>query len=224
MDLNSFKDPVRMGKTPKFVFMIIVLIAAIAAGYALDTSGQIKQLQDLQGKEQDLRTTFLDRKKQAVNLAAHKEQLKEIEIAFGTLLRQLPNKSEMDALLNDVNQAGVGRGLSFDLFKPVPVEIVTEFYAEQPVNISVSGNYSEFGQFAEDVSRLSRIVNMDEIQIKTKNDTVAILGGAPPALSLDAVVRTYRYLDEQEIAARRAGAKKPAAKPGAKPAPPAPAK
>lgn len=208
MNLDSLKDPSSMSKTAKFAVIVAVFFGLVAFGYFFDTQGQMDQLTELEAKEATLRDTFLDRKKQAVNLDAHKRQLQEIEVAFGTLLRQLPNKSEMDALLNDVNQAGVGRGLSFDLFRPAPAEIVTEFYAEQPVNINVSGNYHQFGAFAEDISRLPRIVNLDDISLRATNDITAIYKGAEPKLVLEAVVRTYRYLDDKEIAARRKSAPK----------------
>lgn len=208
MNLDMLKDPSRMKNSAKFVVMIAVFLAAGAAGFFLDTSDQITRLDQLAQKEQDLRTTWLDRKRQAVNLEAHKKQLQEIEVAFGTLLRQLPNKAQMDALLNDINQAGIGRGLSFDLFKPAPSEILSEFYAEQPVNITVSGSYHDFGAFAEDVSRLPRIVNLGDMNIRTLNDLSSIVKGAPPRLAMDATVRTYRYLDEKEIEARRKAKKK----------------
>lgn len=203
MDINTLKDPSKLDNPIKFLLMIFVFVATIFAGYLFDTSEQLSEIESLKTREIELREQFLDKKRQAVNLKAHKEQLKEIETAFGTLLRQLPNQSEMDALLNDVNQAGVGKGLTFDLFRPTAVEKFTEFYAEQPVTISVTGKFNEFGTFAEEISRLSRIVNMDEINIKTKNSSESIIKGEPPELVMDAVVRTYRYLDPKEIEAQK---------------------
>lgn len=208
MDLNQFKDPTKLGNTAKLFFMIFAFSASIGLGYTFDTAPQLQEIEDLKTKESELRTVFLDKKKQAVNLEAHKKQLKEIEISFGELLRQLPNKSEMDALLNDVNQSGVGQGLTFDLFRPSPVEKMTEFYAEQPVNISVTGDFADFGSFAEQVSKLSRIVNMDEITLKPKTPMDQILKGTSPTLTMDAVVRTYRYLDSKEIEAQKAASAK----------------
>lgn len=201
MDINleKLKDPSSMSNSAKLGVIVALFFGALGAGYFFDTSAQIAALDEQAAREVSLRETYLDRKKQAVNLDAHKRQLQEIEVAFGTLLRQLPNKSEMDALLNDVNQAGVGRGLSFDLFRPAP-ELVTEFYAEQPVNINVAGSYHQFGAFAEDISRLPRIVNLDDISLKASNDLGAIYKGAEPKLVLEAVVRTYRYLDDKEMA------------------------
>lgn len=208
INLDGLKDPSSMSNTAKFGVIVAVFLGALGAGYFFDTSAQMAALDEQAAREVSLRETYLDRKKQAVNLDAHKRQLQEIEVAFGTLLRQLPNKSEMDALLNDVNQAGVGRGLSFELFRPAAAEVVTEFYAEQPVNINVSGSYHQFGAFAEDISRLPRIVNLDDINLRATNDLGAIYKGAEPKLVLEAVVRTYRYLDDKEIAEAKKNGKK----------------
>lgn len=198
MNLETFKDPSNMPNSGKFLTIILLFAATVGAGFFLDTSDQIAALDVLQAKETELRTSWMDKKKQAVNLDAHKKQLAEIEVAFGTLLRQLPNKSEMDALLNDVNQAGIGRGLSFDLFRPAAQETITEFYAEQPVSIIVSGNFHDIGSFAEDLSKLSRIVNLTDISIRNTVDPTNIAKGAAPKLIMDATVRTYRYLDEKD--------------------------
>lgn len=213
----NFKDPSKIPNPIKAATMAAVFVAVIAAGLYLDTKGQREEITALETKEQELRAAFLDKKKQAVNLGAHKKQLVEIEEAFGTLLRQLPNKSEMDGLLNDINQAGVGRGLSFDLFKPAPTELKTDFYAEMPVNISVSGTFSQFGMFSEDVSRLSRIVNLDNVNLKIGTPRVSALDktkkqqpvAAPESafMSITAVARTYRYLDPKEIEAQRSKGK-----------------
>lgn len=202
MNLEDFKDPSNIPNSFKFATMVFAFAATLGLGYALDTSDQAIALEELQTQETDLRNTWLDKKKQAVNLDAHKKQLADIEIAFGTLLRQLPNKSEMDALLNDVNQAGVGRGLSFDSFRPAATETLTEFYAEQPVAIVVSGAYHDVGAFAEDVSKLSRIVNLGEMNIRTASDATAVFRGAPPRLVMEATVRTYRYLDDKDKKAK----------------------
>lgn len=201
-DPSSLSNPVKLG------LIVALFVGVLGASYFFDTSAQIDSLTELEAREVSLRETYLDRQRKAVNLDAHRQQLKEIEVAFGTLLRQLPNKSEMDDLLSDVNQAGTSRGLGFDLFRPNPSEVVTEFYAEQPVTINVSGRYHQFGAFAEDISKLPRIVNLDDMTFKTTNDVGAIFKGAEPRLVLDATVRTYRYLDEQEVANRRKNGKK----------------
>ena len=142
--------------------------------------------------------TFLEKKKLAVNLDSYKQQRAEIEQAFGALLKQLPNKSEMDALLIDINQAGLGRGLQFELFKPSANENFTEFYAELPVNIKVTGNYHDLGAFASDVAKMPRIVLLTDLRLDPPKDGV---------LSMEAVAKTYRYLDEEEVAKQRKAAK-----------------
>ena len=146
-------------------------------------------------KEQQLRTSFLGKQKRAVNLDAYREQLATIEQEFGEMLKQLPNKSEMEALLTDINQAGLGRGLQFTLFKPAKAEKKSEFYAELPITIKLTGNYHDMGAFASDVSQLPRIVTLSNIALKQHKSS----GG----LEMAATARTYRYLDEEEVAARR---------------------
>src|SRR5690242_1356743 len=167
------------------------------------------QLDNIEKGRQDVakqKETFLEKKKLAVNLEAYKQQRQEIEQAFGALLKQLPNKSEMDALLIDINQAGLGRGLAFELFKPSEHENVTEFYAELPVSIKVSGNYHDLGAFASDVAKMPRIVLLTDLKIDpTKEGN----------LTMEAVAKTYRYLDEEEVAKQRS-AQKGAKKPGGK--------
>jgi type IV pilus assembly protein PilO len=149
---------------------------------------------------------YLNKKKQAVNLDLHKQQLREIDTQFGALLKQLPNKSQMDALLVDINQAGLGRGLQFELFKPAPQETVRDFYAELPIAVRVVGVYHDMGAFASDVGQLSRIVTLNDVGIEAGKDG---------ALTMDVTARTFRYLDDEEVAAQRksiAGAKKGAKK------------
>ncbi|MGH8773173.1 MAG: type 4a pilus biogenesis protein PilO, partial [Burkholderiales bacterium] len=165
--------------------------------------GQFEQLETARQKQEQLKTTFLDKKRQAVNLEMYRKQLADIEQAFGALLKQLPNKSEMDALLTDINQAGLGRGLEFELFKPAPQETMSEFYAELPITIKVSGNYHDMGAFASDVSQLSRIVTLNDINVVTAKN-----GG----LTMEAVAKTFRYLDEEEVAKQRKAAKEKAEK------------
>jgi type IV pilus assembly protein PilO len=148
---------------------------------------------------------FLEKKKLAVNLDAYKQQRAEIEQAFGALLKQLPNKSEMDALLIDINQAGLGRGLAFELFKPAEKENFTEFYAELPVNIKVTGQYHDLGAFASDVAKMPRIVLLTDLKLDPPKEGV---------LTMEAVAKTYRYLDEEEVAKQRQSTK--AKKPGGK--------
>ena len=129
-----------------------------------------------------------------MNLDLYQQQLREIDTQFGALLRQLPNKSQMDALLVDINQAGLGRGLQFELFKPATAEIMKEFYAELPIQVKVVGTYHDMGAFASDVGQLSRIVTLNDVSIAAAKDG---------SLQMEATARTFRYLDEEEIAAQR---------------------
>ena len=178
---------------PKLGALFILLLLLVFAGYWFDWQNQLDELARDRSKEQDLRTAFLDKKKQAVNLEAYRKQLAEIEESFGEMLKQLPNKSEMEALLTDINQAGLGRGLQFELFRPAPAETRSEFYAELPITIKLAGNYHDIGAFASDISQLSRIVTLNDIVLSTSK------GG----LTLDAVAKTFRYLDDSEVAAQR---------------------
>lgn len=182
---------------PKLVALVILLVALVAAGYWFDWKDQLEALAAERAKEQTLRESFLDKKKQAVNLEAYRKQLAEIEESFGEMLKQLPNKSEMEALLTDINQAGLGRGLQFELFRPAPRENTSEFYAELPITIKLTGSYHDVGAFASDVSQLSRIVTLNDIAMSQKDGI----------LTFDAVAKTYRYLDEAEIAAQRKAAR-----------------
>jgi len=182
---------------PKLGALFILLLLLVFAGYWFDWQNQLDDLARDRAKEQDLRTAFLDKKKQAVNLEAYRKQLAEIEESFGEMLKQLPNKSEMEALLTDINQAGLGRGLQFELFRPAPAETRSEFYAELPITIKLAGNYHDIGAFASDISQLSRIVTLNDIALSTNKN----------GLTLDAVAKTFRYLDDSEVAAQRKAAR-----------------
>jgi type IV pilus assembly protein PilO len=177
----------------KLVALGLLAVAIVLAGWWLDWRGGMEQLDAARQKETELRGVFTTKKNQAINLDAYKKQLADIQQAFGALLKQLPNKQEMDALITDVNQAGLGRGLQFELFKP-EAETVSEFYAETPIRVKVSGGYHDIAAFVSDVSKLPRIVTMQDIALEPAKDG---------ALNMDAVVKTYRYLDEDEIAARK---------------------
>ena len=179
---------------PKLGVLLLALLALIAASYFLDWQSQLESISEAQKKEIVLRETFLDKKKQAINLEAYRQQLADTEKSFGVLLKQLPGKSEMEALLTDINQAGLGRGMQFELFKPAASENVSEFYAELPINIRVTGSYHDLGAFATAISKLSRIVLLTYVSItQVKEGTLA----------MDAIARTYRYLDAEETAKRR---------------------
>jgi type IV pilus assembly protein PilO len=205
-ELQRYLDPKKIGSAPIVVrlgVLVVVLGLVVAGSWYFDWDDQIGRINTEVQKEEGLRKTFLTKKSEAINLPLYQKQLEDIEKQFGTLLRQLPGKSEMDALLTDINQAGLGRGLQFELFKPAPAETRRDFYAELPISIRISGNYHDIGAFASDVSKLSRIVTLNNISL-APNTTKG--GGA---LMLDATARTFRYLDEEEIQQqRRASAKK----------------
>ncbi|MDO9636111.1 MAG: type 4a pilus biogenesis protein PilO [Thiobacillus sp.] len=177
----------------KLAALVVLFVAIVAAGWWFDWRGGMEALDASKQKETELRSVFITKKNQAVNLEAYSKQLADIEQAFGALLKQLPNKQEMDALITDVNQAGLGRGLQFDLFKP-DAEAVTEFYAETPITVKVTGGYHDIAAFVSDVSKLSRIVTLQNISLAPAKEGV---------LNLDAVVKTYRYLDDEEVIARK---------------------
>ena len=177
----------------KLAALTLLFLALVAAGWWFDWRGGMETLDVTKQKEVQLRGVFVTKKNQAINLEAYKKQLEDIEQAFGALLKQLPNKQEMDALITDVNQAGLGRGLQFDLFKP-EAETVTEFYAETPIRVKVTGGYHDVAAFVSDVSKLSRIVTLQDISMVPTKDGV---------LNMDAIVKTYRYLDEEELISRK---------------------
>ncbi len=198
---TNWQDPGTWHFAPKILVLLAILVGLPVAGFFADTQSQLDELERGIGQETKLKEDYLDKKKQAVNLDLHRQQLREIDTQFGALLRQLPNKSQMDALLVDINQAGLGRGLQFDLFRPAGAENAREFYAELPITVKVIGTYHDMGAFASDVGQLSRIVTLNDVAIQAGKDGV---------LSMDATARTFRYLDDQEVSAQRkaqAGAK-----------------
>ncbi len=186
----------------KISALAAIFVIVLFAGAVFDWKKQWEVLSAAKQEEKSLKDTFLIKKKKAINLDIIKKQLTETQQSFGALLKQLPNKSEMDALLTDINQAGLGRGLLFDLFRP-GAETITGagVFAEQPITIKVTGNYDDLGKFASDIAQLPRIVSLSEISINP------VAGGL---LTMDALAKTYRYLDEAELAAQNkpAGAKK----------------
>ena len=204
--LDDFKNlnPKNPGAWPwlvKIVVFIVLFLAVVAAGAWFDWQEQWESLSKAKQEEEVLKETFLAKKKEAINLDLIRKQLTETQESFGALLKQLPSKSEMDALLTDINQAGLGRGLQFELFRPGPEKVVGSF-AEQPITIKVSGNYDDIGKFSSDIAMLPRIVTLGEIAINP-------IGGkntAESRLSMDAIAKTFRYLDEQEMAAQKQAA------------------
>jgi type IV pilus assembly protein PilO len=194
-DINKldFKTIADWPLPTKLVALTLLSLAIIAAGWWFDWRGGMDELGVAQQQETELRATFSTKKNQAVNLDAYKKQLEDIKQAFGALLKQLPNKQEMDALITDVNQAGLGRGLQFDLFRPQG-ETISEFYAETPIEVKVTGGYHDIAAFVSDVSKLSRIVTLQNI---------AMTPGKEGVLNMDAIVKTYRYLDEEEAVSNK---------------------
>ena len=189
-------DPKKIGSwpaVPKLATLAIVLLLIVGLAYWFDWKDQLERIDGEKAREDQLKASFVDKKKQALDLPLYRKQLEDIEKQFGALLKQLPGKSEMDALLTDINQAGLGRGLQFELFKPASEE-TKEFYAELPITIRISGSYHDMGAFASDIGKLSRIVTLNDI---------ALAPGKDGSLVLDATAKTFRYLDEEEIAAQR---------------------
>jgi type IV pilus assembly protein PilO len=184
---------------PKMVVLGALFAVVVIAGGLFDWRDQLDSLDRAQAEEAKLRESFASKKAKAVNLELYVQQLREIEESFGALLKQLPNKSEMDALLTDINQAGLGRGLQFELFKPATQEKMADFYAELPISVKVTGNYHDMGAFASDVAQLPRIVTLNDISIVSDKGT----------LTMDAIAKTFRYLDEDEVAKQRRLAKGP---------------
>ncbi len=185
----------------KAVLLGAVFLVLSALGYYFLLSPAIESLDTEKAKEEELRKVYFDKKSQAINLTAYQAQMVEIEKTFGALLRQLPDRSQIDGLLTDINQAGLSRGLEFELFKP-GLESQAEFYAEMPISIKVTGTYHDLGAFATDISKLSRIVTLGEVFVISKNKD-AKPGTADSGLVMEAIAKTYRYLDSNELAEKR---------------------
>ncbi len=201
--LDQFKnlntsDPGSWPALPKLGLLLLLLTVILVVAYFFDWQGQLEELEAGRAQEEKLKAEYVDKKKQAVNLDLLENQKREIETSFGALLKQLPNKSQMEALLVDINQAGLGRGLQFELFRPAQSETVRDFYAELPINVKVTGNYHDMGAFASDIGQLSRIVTLNDINLNVGKDGT---------LTMDTIAKTFRYLDDEEVATQRAAAK-----------------
>ena len=199
-DFNNidFKNAGSLPIPVKLVLLGILFLILVGLGYWFLWRPELEEFDQAKAKEQELRQVFLTKKAQAVKIDAYKQQMIDIEKTFGALLKQLPDKSQMDGLLTDINQAGLGRGLEFELFKPGQ-EVATDFYAEMPIQNKIKGNYHDIGAFATDISKLSRIVTLNDLSIAPMNKDAK-----DSALTMEAVAKTYRYLDSSEIAAKRA--------------------
>ena len=173
----------------KIVGIAIICALILGAGYWFVIADELEQRQAAEQQEQALRQTYLSKKLLAINIDAYRKQMEEIQKTFGSLLRQLPNTTEVPDLLVDITQAGLGRGLEFSLFRP-EAERPQDFYAELPISLAVSGSYHELAEFISDVAALPRIVTFGDINITSRKDG---------KLSMQATARTYRYLEAGEI-------------------------
>ncbi len=203
------RQPGQWPLLPKIGSWVLLAAVVVLLGWFLMLSAKNDELEAERGKEPSLKSDYRGKLGQAVNLPELRKQKQQVEEYVTQLEKQLPGKAEMDALLSDINQAGIGRGLQFELFRPGSVS-VKDYYAELPISVRVTGRYHDIGAFAADVANLSRIVTLHDL-------TVAPPSGQKDSglLSMDAIARTYRYLDAGEVAAqsdqkkKAGGAKKP---------------
>jgi type IV pilus assembly protein PilO len=209
--LNA-RDPGQWPLLPKAAAWLAVVLAVVVLGWFLLLSTETDQLEAERSREPTLKQDYRAKLTQAVNLGELRKQKLQVQEYVTQLEKQLPGKAEMDALLSDINQAGLGRGLLFELFRPGQVE-VKDYYAELPISIRVTGRYHDIGSFAADVANLSRIVTLHNLTLgaaSTKD-----VKDATGTLAMDATARTYRYLDAAEVAEQKKAAAEKAAK-GAK--------
>jgi len=191
-------DPSSWPLPVKLVGIAIIGIGILVAGWFFVIQGELEELERTERQEQDLKTQYLNKKALAINLPLYRQQMQEMELTFGSLLRQLPDSAEVPDLLVDITQAGLGRGLEFVLFKPAK-ERPVEFYSELPISIKVRGTYHELAQFVSDVAALPRIVTFGDIDLSGQKDG---------KLLMTAKAKTYRYMDDSEIAAQSASSRK----------------
>lgn len=188
------KNPGSWPAAPKASALAAIFFVVLGVGFYFDTQNQLDELDAGAVRETQLKEEYLSKYSRAINLDLYKQQLKDVDVAFGNLLKQLPDKSKMEALITDVNQAGVAQGLQFDLFKPAAQETMKEFYAELPISIKVTGTYHQLARFTSEIGQLSRIV--------TLNDVVITIG-ANGVMQMEAVAKTFRYLSDAELSARQ---------------------
>ena len=201
--LNA-REPGQWPTLPKLAAWMGAALAVVVLGWFVVLSTAAEELQSERDREPGLKADYRNKLAQAVNLTELRKQKLQVQEYVTQLEKQLPGKAEMDALLSDINQAGLGRGLQFELFRPGQVE-VKEYYAELPITIRVTGRYHDIGSFAADVANLSRIVTLHNLNIApVPRDSSGIL-------AMDATARTYRYLDTSEVDAQRRAAAKTAA-------------
>lgn len=209
------KDPSAWPLLPKTVLTTLAMALIVGVGYFADWQGQLEQLDVGTQAEEKLKTDYASKYRQSINLDKYKKQLVEVNQLLGTMLRQLPNLSQMETLITDINNAGTSHKLQFELFKPAQQETKNEIYAELPISIKLVGRYHDMGAFVSEIGQLSRIVTLNDITIAAVNPA------GPPSdiLSLEAVAKTFRYLDEAELAQAKAAAKKSKAPVAPAPAP-----
>ena len=189
LDVNDLKQ---IGTAPlpvKIGIIIVLCIALAVAVYFLDTTKQKAELEKVIAEETQLRNVFVGKQAKAANLEAYKQQLEEMRASFGTLLRQLPNETEIETLLTDISQTGISAGLEIEFFKPEGLR-PKEFYSEYPIKLKVTGRYHEFAEFISGVAALPRIVTVQDIAISPSDPK----GGVKLDMELTAI--TYQYLDE----------------------------
>lgn len=206
MDLSEIKledldieDLKKIGTAPlpvKIAIIVVLCIALAAAGYFLDTTTQKAELEKIIAEEETLRDIFSAKQAKAANLEAYKQQLEEMRTSFGTLLRQLPNETEIETLLTDISQTGISAGLEIEYFKPEGLN-PKEFYSEYPIKLKVTGRFHEFAEFISGVAALPRIVTVRDISIKPADPK----GGVKLTMELTAI--TYQYLDESQQEAQQ---------------------
>ncbi len=193
----NFREVGNWPMLPKVAILGVLFVLILVAGAALDWKDQFDTLDAARQQEAKLRDEYTQKKGKAVNYDLYVAQLKDVEQSFGALVKQLPNRAEIPALLTDINQAGLGRGLVFELFRPAPQERMMDFYAELPISIRITGNYHDMGAFASDVAQMPRIVTLNDVSIQNDKGQ----------LQMEATAKTFRYLDDDEIAHQRALAK-----------------
>lgn len=192
--LNA-NEPGQWPVLPRMLAWLFAALAVVVIGWFLILSDETANLEVERNKEPQLKDSYRSKLAQAVNLGELRKQRLQVQEYVTQLEKQLPGKAEMDALLSDINNAGIGRGLQFELFKPGQV-VVKDYYAELPISLKVSGRYHDMGAFAGDIANLSRIVTLHGVTISRPRDNGAVL-------MMDATARTYRYLDQEELAAQR---------------------
>jgi type IV pilus assembly protein PilO len=183
-NIGSWSTPIKAG------FIVIIVVALLGAGYWFDTKDQLQQLEQLEGKERNLKSKFEKLAEKAVNLELYRQQMEEMKEAFAIMLKQLPKKAEVDALLVDISQTGLAAGLEFELFKPGTAH-VAEFY-DLPIQIRVTGQYHEFGQFVSGAAALPRIVTLHDVSISGTGGR----GSEESDLRMDVTAKIYHYREE----------------------------